>query len=114
MVLENEYNGYLEALSALGLEILENRRIMLCRNFAIKSAQNIKFSSWFKLNDCNKKTRSKKTKYKKIYSRTERFEKSPSPYLTHLLNEEWKRSEIMPSSWKNWKIINTQENLEQV
>ena len=39
-------------------------------------------------------------KFKKIYTRTKTFEKSSIPYLTNLLNEEWKRMETMPSGWK--------------
>ena len=42
IALGKEYKGYNEAISALGLEKLEVRRIMLCRTFEIKTAQNKK------------------------------------------------------------------------
>ena len=59
---------------------------MLCKSFAIKSAQDKKFENWFQLNEIKKDTRIRKSKFKKIHARTKRFEKSSIPYLTDLLN----------------------------
>ena len=100
IVYGKDYSSYNEALSALGLDSLETRRTMLCRTFALKSSNDVKFKKWFKTNDKFLNPRIRKTKFKTIYTRTKRFEKSPIPYLTDLLNEEWKRSENMPPGWK--------------
>ena len=95
-----DYSSYSVALSSLGLDTLEIRRTMLCRTFAIKSSKDKKFNKWFKPNDNGKNTRIKKSKFKKVHTRTKRFNKSAIPYLTKLLNEEWKRKEHMPPDWK--------------
>ena len=100
IALGNQYLSYNEALDSLGLESLENRRWMLCKLFALKSVQDKKFKNWFQLNEIKKNTRIKKSKFKKIHARTKRFEKSSIPYLTDLLNDEWKKYEDMPTEWK--------------
>ena len=61
---------------------------MLCRYFAVKSAQDKKFENWFNFNEVKKNTRLRKSKFKKIHARKKRFEKSSIPYLTDLLNDE--------------------------
>ena len=42
----------------------------------------------------------KGNKFKKIHTRTKRFEKSSIPYLTEILNNKWERKENMPIEWK--------------
>ena len=88
IVLGQQYNSYIEGLASLGLESLENRRKILCRSFAVKSAQNKKFENLFNLNEVKKSTRLRKSKFKKMHARTKQLEKSSIPYLTDLLNDE--------------------------
>ena len=100
IILGSEFSDYNEALATLGLDTLENRRRMLCKTFVLKTYEEKKFSHWFIINDNKSKTRSTKTKFKNIYTRTKRLEKSPIPYLTKNLNSEWERREKMPLGWK--------------
>ena len=69
------------------------------QTFALKSAKSDKFSSWFEYNNKRKRKIKTKRKYKKVETRTKRFETSSIPYLTKILNEEWKRVEDMPEGW---------------
>ena len=99
IILGITYEGYQKSLSALGLESLDDRRKQLCKTFALKSAKSDKFPSWFKENNKRKITRRTKSKYKKVETRTKRFETSSIPYMTKILNEEWKRLEDLPEGW---------------
>ena len=47
-----------------------------------------------------KKNKNKKHKFNRVNTRTKQFQKSPIPYLTDLLHEEWKKYEKVPSQWK--------------
>ena len=100
ILLEKQYNEYGEALAALGLETLDNMRLMLCRSFASKTLEDKQFKSWFTWNERKSKTRRKETKFKKIHTRTKRFERSSIPYLHEMLNKKWERKEDMPIEWK--------------
>ena len=85
IILGNEYVSYEHALSILGLEDLERRRVRLCLNFALKAAKHEKHQHWFQKKFKTVNTRSK-FKFCKIYARHARFERSPICYLTQLLN----------------------------
>ena len=90
-VIRGEYHtSYSDALIKFGLETLEDRREKLCLKFALKAYRNPKFTSWFVTNIPEVNTRSVKTHLKQIHTRTKRFEKSPIPYLTNLLNSHMK------------------------
>ena len=72
----------------------DERRIQLCGNFAKKSLKNPRYNTWFSANDApppNINTRYEDTKVQTILNpvmtRTDRFMKSPLPYLTDLLNK---------------------------
>ena len=80
------HTSYSDALNHFGLETLETRREKLCLKFALKAYRNTKFTSWFVTNKPEVNTRTVKTHLKQINTRTKRFEKSPIPYLTKLLN----------------------------
>ena len=88
IVLGSQYLDYEYALKRTGLDSLKSRRLKLCTTFAQKSAKHPKFKHWFvpqlKLNN----TRSKKPLYKPPMYRLERFNNSPIPYLTRLLNSK--------------------------
>ena len=88
IILGNTSFSYKEALHVLDLETLEMRREKLCLKFAKKCARHPRHSSWFVKDTTirNIQTRSKKPTYKPPLFRLERFERSPIPYLTKLLN----------------------------
>ena len=98
IILGNNYNTYLEALDAIGLEDLHTRREMLCKTFALKAVTSEKYSKWFSLNNKRNGKRRVQTKYSEIRCRTKRFEMSPIPYMTRLLNEIDKSNKIGENS----------------
>ena len=85
MVLGREYESYEIALQKTDLENLADRRETLCRNFAIKTQKNPKYSHWFVQNQKRVNTRSV-LKFKAPYFKHDRYRKSPIVYLTNLLN----------------------------
>ena len=94
MILGNNYRGYENAFNVLEISKLSERRKVLCFNFAKKAIKNDKYQHWFALNDQNQlgaQTRSVKTGLKTVETRTNRYRKSAIPYLTNLLNDNWKQ-----------------------
>ena len=89
IALGSQYVDYRQALEALGLETLKERRIKLCRRFALKSSKHPLHSKWFVKESSSKtfNTRSIKKKYIVPFARLERFKQSPLLYLTQLLND---------------------------
>ena len=71
--------------------------------FALKCEKHSKFKKWFKPTEKNLSTRNKPSKYTKAFTMTKRFEKSPLPYLTDLLNlyyrKKWKLSNCKLWQW---------------
>ena len=91
VILGEGYIGYNTALEVLSCESLETRRIKICEKFAKKAVKNPRYNNWFAMNTApppSINTRQHKTqpKYKQVQTRTERFQKSPIPYLVELLN----------------------------
>ena len=87
IVLGKDYQSYQSALEKTSIETLESRRTKLCLNFAKKAAKHDKHNHWFVPTDpAAPGTRSVKMTYKTPLCRLNRFEKSPIPYLTNLLN----------------------------
>ena len=87
ILLGRDYTDYQSALKIAKLDTLEDRRLQLCKSFAIKCSKHPKFSNWFQKTESQSiVTRSKKRKYKEPLCKTARFQKSPIPYLTNLLN----------------------------
>ena len=85
IILGDNYISYNVAFSLLDLETLENRREVLCLNFARKEFKKEENSLFTKLHN----TLDLRTKPKKVHEytcRTKRFKKSSLPYLTQLLN----------------------------
>ena len=67
---------------------LSDRRLDLCKTFSQNCFKSEKYNTWFaKKNDQSINTRSKKNTLKQVTTRTVRYEKSPLPYLTALLNK---------------------------
>ena len=91
IILGVNYLSYTQALETLKCEKLEDRRIRLCKKFAWKASQHPKYQTWFCENEpvlvnTRAKKKKEKIKYKSVETRTERFQNSPLPYLTNLLN----------------------------
>ena len=86
IILGQNYESYGSALKLLHLGTLFSRRNKLCKIFARKSLKHTKFSKWFKPNTKKTITRTKPSKFCEVYSRTERFRRSPISYLTNILN----------------------------
>ena len=91
IILGYQYSSYSTALSTLGLETLETRRIQLCLNFALRAETHPKFSSWFVPTVKSRQTRAIPDKYFKVRSKHARFDKSPINYLTDLLNQHYRK-----------------------
>ena len=86
IVLGDHYLSYENALNALQLENLDDRRTELCLKFALKAEKHEKFRSWFKPNAKTNVSRTKPSKYVTVSFNHEGFKKSPLSYLTQLLN----------------------------
>ena len=84
IILGNQYNSYPEAIQFFGTSTLKERRLTLCKKFALKNVKSDK--SLFKLCDLNSQTRSKK-KVHEFKCNTTRFERSSLPFLAKLINQ---------------------------
>ena len=83
----DNHTNYREALEYFKMDTLENRREALCLKFAIKAYKHPKFTSWF-CNNVGRETRSMDSdnKVKQVITKKRRYQRSPLPYLTNLLN----------------------------
>ena len=86
IILGSGYKSYRAALVQLDMKSLSERRVELCKKFAVKSSKHPKHSKWFSKNDRISITRQTSSKFKPVWYRTKRFEDSPLTYLTRLLN----------------------------
>ena len=94
VILGGGYADYAQAISVLGMTPLSDRRKDLCSNFAKKCLKNEKYKSWFvprNTDPATTQTRSEKTALMPVNTRTNRYNKSPLPYLTALLNDTVKK-----------------------
>ena len=88
VILGNKYENYQKALSQLDIENLNDRREILCRNFAIKSTKNQRTKKMFPLNKKTHNMESRKPeKFKVSHANTSRFQSSSIIYMQKLLNE---------------------------
>ena len=86
-ILSFDYTTYTEALVTLDIQSLQDRRIQLCKEFAIKASSSVKFSRWFPCSDFSSRMQLRKRAHFKPYRfKTNRFKNSTLPYLTSLLN----------------------------
>ena len=86
VILGPDYSSYEEACSKLNVQTLSKRREQLCYSFALKASKHTEHKHWFVENQEQVNTRSQKPCFKPAHARTQRFQNSPIPYLTHLLN----------------------------
>ena len=68
------------------METLSDRRETLCLAFAKKSYKSEKFKKWF----CDEEGLGPMNQLVDVKTRTGRFKKSPLPYLTELLNQNFR------------------------
>ena len=94
IILGDQYFSYENALEILEVQNLDERRRKLCENFAKKSLKNPRYKTWFSANTTppptiNTRHEANKTPtmFNPVVTRTNRFKKSPIPYLTDLLND---------------------------
>ena len=88
IVLEHDYQDYQSALVKSNLETLVDRRLKLCKKFAVKASRHPNHRKWFVETKPGRNTRSIKVPYKSPLCRLTRTKKGPIPYLTNLLNSK--------------------------
>ena len=90
IILGKSDKDYENALEQLKCERLSIRRVQLCESFAKKAVKQSQFKNWFCENTENPsistRSKNKRAKYHEVLTRTDRYKKSPIPYLTTLLN----------------------------
>ena len=87
-ILGREYTSYSNALADLELESLDNRRLNICRDFAVKCSTSERFSNWFPRSEYKSNmTLRRQRKFEYMKCRTDRFKLSPVPYMVNLLNQ---------------------------
>ena len=96
IILGAKYRDYEEACANLSMEKLTCRREKLALNFAKKSSVHPIHNHWFVPNTEETITRSILTKFKPVLGRTQRLLHSAIPYLTQLLNEDFKKTSQVP------------------
>ena len=87
IILNEDFINYSHALKISGLPSLYERRIMLCKKFAINCIRNAKTSHMFPMNMLKTEVN---TRYPEKFfvqpARTERLKRSAIPYMQRLLN----------------------------
>ena len=84
MILKQNYTNYNLACNTLSTQTLHERRVMLCRNFALKNLKSQ--NSMFENATFNMTTRLGKKAVREFKCNTPRFYKSSLPYLARLIN----------------------------
>ena len=94
IILGEDYISYSNALEILETDRLSDRRYKLCENFVKKSQKHPKYQNWFAPNKNQIpfiQTRNEKVTPRNMFNpvktRTDRYLKSPLPYLTDILNK---------------------------
>ena len=96
IILGENYSSYKSALRNLDMDSLELRRQQICLTFGKKALKSDKFKEWFSIDEESEpviKTRNSKPKpkLKPVTCRKKKYKKSPIPYLTDLLNDDFER-----------------------
>ena len=88
IILGEKYENYEDGLVKANLESLENRREMLCRNFATKciKSKNPRVKEIFKEKQKPEKNLRNIEKYEVNFARTNRLKNSSIPYMQRILN----------------------------
>ena len=95
IILNDRYKSYEQALEALNLQTLFDRRQKLCLNFAMKTTKHRKMNKMFPLRKdfTNMKTRINE-KYEITMAHTERLKRSALPHMQRMLNDELKKYQL--------------------
>ena len=88
IILDDRYIDYSHACTTLNTQTLDHRRTKLSLNFALKCLQSDKFCNFFKLNPARHHE-----KFAVPFASTTRYQNSPKVYLTHLLNEHFRKKD---------------------
>ena len=95
IILGQEISTYKGALDNLCLDSLDDRRMKICTTFANKANKHPKFSRWFSKHETTNTEHNRTCKVeidkpflKPVVTRTDRYRRSPIPYLTSLLNKQ--------------------------
>ena len=87
IILKSDYIDYKNALSVTHLPTLSERRIQLCKTFALKCTKNPKLCDMFPLANKAYNTR-KPEKYIVTQANTNRLAKSAIPFMQRILNSQ--------------------------
>ena len=87
IILKHNYLNYENALHITSLPRLSDRRIQLCKNFALKCLRNPKTSDMFPINNKKHHVRNPE-KFKVTHANTSRFANSAIPFMQKLLNAQ--------------------------
>ena len=80
------YTSYPDSLAVLELESLEDRRLHICREFAVKCSTSGKFSRWFPPSEYRSgMTLREPRNFEFLKHKTNRFRDSPIPFMINLL-----------------------------
>ena len=83
----DNYGSFSQSLTRAGMLSVTDQLHKMTAKFARKAAKHSKFNKWFKVRpESELFTRSKKTEYLPVASRTARYACSPLPFLTAILN----------------------------
>ena len=89
IILRENYKGYKQALVALGIESLSDRREKLCLKFAKKCSKHEKTKQMFPLNEKYHGMKTRKEDYFQVqHANTGRLQKSPLIFMQNLLNNQ--------------------------
>ena len=81
IILKDQYISYANALHTTKLETLEERRLTLCKRFAVKCTKNPRLAEMFPLD-----TTRHSNKFKVMFARNSRLLHSAIPQMQRLLN----------------------------
>ena len=93
IVLGDRYQSYEQACAETDLNTLESRRITLCLKFGIKCLKNEHHKSLFPAAPPTTAHLNPKLMFKVPMCKTTRYQNSPVPYITKLLNAHYCRKE---------------------
>ena len=87
IILAGSYQSYTHALSTFNIQSLEERRLILCTNFAVKLYCSDRRRQFFDEARTDPRTRSKTPLVKEQFSRTKRCQLAPHNFLARLVND---------------------------
>ena len=88
IILGFDYNTYAVSLANLDLQPLHTRRLNICKEFASKTHVSGRFSNWFPAPEVRTSMTLRNQRLIKHYKcNTKRFQNSPIPFMTDLINK---------------------------